>query len=104
MSSEPFVIRSRQLAEGESGILDRLELAAEPFLTSRNTLSVNRDWRLEAHPGPTPVFACGDAVRGQSLIVWAIAEGRSAAAAIDTALTGSASVLPAPVEPYALSW
>jgi hypothetical protein len=36
--------------------------------------------------------------------VWAIAEGRSAAAAIDTTLSGSASVLPSPVEPYALSW
>ena len=33
--------------------------------------------------GRRAVFACGDAVRGQSLIVWAIAEGRSAAAAID---------------------
>ena len=84
--------------------LDRLELATEPFLTPRNTLSVARNWRLEDHPGPTPVFACGDAVRGQSLIVWAIAEGRSAAAAIDTTLSGSASVLPSPVEPYALSW
>jgi glutamate synthase (NADPH/NADH) small chain len=49
------------------------------------------------------VFACGDAVRGQSLIVWAIAEGRSAAAAVDACLSGS-SELPAPLEPYALSW
>ena len=84
--------------------LDRLELNAPPFVTERQTLSVGRDWRLAAHPGTTPVFACGDAVRGQSLIVWAIAEGRSAAAAIDASLRGTASVLPAPVEPYALSW
>jgi glutamate synthase (NADPH/NADH) small chain len=34
------------------------------------------------------VFVCGDAGRGQSLIVWAIAEGRSAAAAVDHYLTG----------------
>lgn len=34
------------------------------------------------------VFVCGDAGRGQSLIVWAIAEGRSAAAAVDRYLTG----------------
>lgn len=42
------------------------------------------------------VFVAGDAGRGQSLIVWSIAEGRAAAAAVDTYLTGS-SVLPAPV-------
>jgi glutamate synthase (NADPH/NADH) small chain len=33
------------------------------------------------------VFACGDARRGQSLIVWAIAEGRKCAAAVDRYLT-----------------
>jgi glutamate synthase (NADPH/NADH) small chain len=44
------------------------------------------------------VFVAGDAGRGQSLIVWAIAEGRAAAAAIDEYLEGS-SELPAPVKP-----
>jgi glutamate synthase (NADPH/NADH) small chain len=44
------------------------------------------------------VFVAGDAGRGQSLIVWAIAEGRSAAAAIDRYLEGD-SELPAPVKP-----
>jgi glutamate synthase (NADPH) small chain len=44
------------------------------------------------------VFVAGDAGRGQSLIVWAIAEGRSAAAAADVYLTGS-SLLPTPIEP-----
>jgi glutamate synthase (NADPH) small chain len=34
------------------------------------------------------VFACGDARRGQSLIVWAIAEGRRCAAVVDRALAG----------------
>ena len=33
------------------------------------------------------VFVCGDAGRGQSLIVWAIAEGRSAAASVDSYLS-----------------
>jgi glutamate synthase (NADPH/NADH) small chain len=42
------------------------------------------------------VFAAGDAQRGQSLIVWAIAEGRSAARGMDAYLMG-ASALPAPV-------
>ncbi len=46
------------------------------------------------------VFACGDAGRGQSLIVWAIAEGRSCAAGVDAYLTGS-STLPAPIPPTA---
>jgi glutamate synthase (NADPH/NADH) small chain len=44
------------------------------------------------------IFVAGDAGRGQSLIVWAIAEGRSAAAAVDTYLTG-ATQLPSPIEP-----
>ncbi|MFT4201728.1 glutamate synthase subunit beta [Gordonia sp. (in: high G+C Gram-positive bacteria)] len=44
------------------------------------------------------VFVAGDAGRGQSLIVWAIAEGRSAAAAADRYLMGSTD-LPAPIVP-----
>ncbi len=44
------------------------------------------------------VFVAGDAGRGQSLIVWAIAEGRAAAAAVDTFLTG-ATTLPSPILP-----
>ena len=46
------------------------------------------------------VFVAGDAGRGQSLIVWAIAEGRAAAAAVDRYLTGSTN-LPAPIPPTA---
>jgi glutamate synthase (NADPH/NADH) small chain len=46
------------------------------------------------------VFVAGDAGRGQSLIVWAIAEGRSAASAVDKFLTGS-TTLPAPIPPTA---
>jgi len=42
------------------------------------------------------VFVAGDMGRGQSLIVWAIAEGRAAAAAVDTYLTG-ATALPSPI-------
>jgi glutamate synthase (NADPH/NADH) small chain len=44
------------------------------------------------------VFVAGDAGRGQSLIVWAIAEGRAAAAAVDRHLEGETQ-LPAPVRP-----
>jgi glutamate synthase (NADPH/NADH) small chain len=44
------------------------------------------------------VFVAGDAGRGQSLIVWAIAEGRAAAAAVDEFLAGETS-LPRPIAP-----
>jgi len=46
------------------------------------------------------VFVTGDAGRGQSLIVWAIAEGRSCAAAVDAWLSGS-TTLPSPIPPTA---
>ena len=46
------------------------------------------------------VYICGDAGRGQSLIVWAIAEGRSAASAVDADLMGHTQ-LPSPIEPTA---
>jgi glutamate synthase (NADPH) small chain len=48
-------------------------------LTDRGTIQTN-DRRMTGVPG---VFAAGDAARGQSLIVWAIAEGRHVAAAVD---------------------
>ncbi|MGA6166764.1 glutamate synthase subunit beta [Amycolatopsis magusensis] len=74
-------------------LLDGLGLS----LTQRGTLSCGADWQTSA-PG---VFVCGDAHRGASLVVWAIAEGRSVANAVDAYLTG-ASDLPAPVHPTAL--
>jgi glutamate synthase (NADPH/NADH) small chain len=58
--------------------------------------NVGRDgYYMTNTPG---VFAAGDAGRGQSLIVWAIAEGRACAAAVDQWLMGSTR-LPAPVAP-----
>ena len=55
--------------------------------------------RDESYMASVPgVFVAGDAGRGQSLIVWAIAEGRAAAAAVDQYLTGS-STLPVPIRP-----
>jgi glutamate synthase (NADPH/NADH) small chain len=66
-------------------------------------LGVTRDSAGRIRCGPDwraadSVFACGDAVRGASLVVWAIAEGRSAAAGVDAYLTGASS-LPTPVRP-----
>lgn len=58
--------------------------------------NVGRDgYYMTNTPG---VFVAGDAGRGQSLIVWAIAEGRSCAAAVEKWLTGQTR-LPAPVAP-----
>ncbi|HEY0189105.1 MAG TPA: glutamate synthase subunit beta [Cellulomonas sp.] len=62
-------------------------------VTPRGTVRRADDFATSA-PG---VFVAGDAGRGQSLIVWAIAEGRAAAAAVDTYLSGSTE-LPAPVK------
>jgi glutamate synthase (NADPH/NADH) small chain len=56
---------------------------------------VRDDAYMTTVPG---VFVAGDAGRGQSLIVWAIAEGRAAAAGVDTFLTG-ATTLPSPIPP-----
>jgi glutamate synthase (NADPH/NADH) small chain len=66
-------------------------------LNGRGALGCGSDWQTDA-PG---VFVCGDAHRGASLIVWAIAEGRSAAHAVDAHLMGD-SDLPEPVKPSAL--
>jgi glutamate synthase (NADPH/NADH) small chain len=73
------------------GLVDQLELALDP----RGTITRDADFATNV-PG---VYAAGDAARGQSLIVWAIAEGRAVAAAVDRHLTG-ASQLPAPIGPY----
>ena len=62
-------------------------------LTSRGNVGRDARWMTNV-PG---VFTAGDMQRGQSLIVWAIAEGRSAARAIDQYLAGE-SQLPAPLQ------
>ena len=61
-------------------------------MTERGTVWRDANW-MTSVPG---VFTAGDMQRGQSLIVWAIAEGRSAARGVDTYLMG-ASELPAPL-------
>jgi glutamate synthase (NADPH/NADH) small chain len=76
------------------GVIAELDLS----LDSRGGVAVDQDWQTNV-PG---VFACGDMARGQSLIVWAIAEGRSAASAIDRHLMGE-SALPSPLVPGQLA-
>ncbi len=75
----------------EDGLVDQLGLALDP----RGTITRDADFATNV-PG---VYAAGDAARGQSLIVWAIAEGRAVAAAVDRRLMGTTQ-LPAPIGPY----
>lgn len=68
----------------------------------RGRMVRDNDYRAETRPlfpgFKPPVYIAGDNGRGQSLIVWAIAEGRAAAAAADRDLMGE-SALPIPVTP-----
>jgi glutamate synthase (NADPH/NADH) small chain len=80
------------LALGFSGPEPEIAGALGLELTARGTVARSSDYRT-SRPG---VYVCGDAGRGQSLIVWAIAEGRSAAMHVDRYLTGD-SLLPAPL-------
>ncbi len=78
-------------------------LIEDGLVNSRGNIMVDDEWLIESNGDHAPLFGCGDAVRGQSLIVWAIAEGRSAAAAVDATLRGHSN-LPQPVRPGQLSW
>ncbi|AIJ25534.1 glutamate synthase subunit beta [Amycolatopsis methanolica] len=72
------------------GLLEQLGVE----LDARGNVARDADFRTSVEN----VFVAGDMGRGQSLIVWAIAEGRSAAAGVDAYLTGR-NVLPAPIAP-----
>jgi glutamate synthase (NADPH/NADH) small chain len=67
-------------------------------LDARGSVAADDRWSTNVEN----VFVCGDMTRGQSLIVWAIAEGRSAAAAVDRHLMGT-TALPAPLRPGQLA-
>ncbi len=113
-------LRLHEVVMGESGFekvegTDRelpaqLILLAMGFLGPQGEgvveqLGVERDGRSnivrdKAYMTSVPgVFVAGDAGRGQSLIVWAIAEGRAAAHGVDAWLTGERSQLPRPIDP-----
>jgi glutamate synthase (NADPH/NADH) small chain len=70
-----------------NGMLEQLGVALDP----RGNVAANADY-LTSVPG---VFAAGDIRRGQSLVVWAIAEGRKAAACVDQYLKAEPNPLPA---------
>ena len=74
-------------------LLDALGVEQNPV---RGTARVDARWKTSSDG----VYACGDATRGASLVVWAIAEGRACAAAVDAVLRGR-SELPVSVGPHA---
>ncbi len=77
------------LGPERGGLVEQLGLV----LDERGAIVRGDDYRTDVDG----VFVAGDAGRGQSLIVWAIAEGRSAAAAVDAHLMGATN-LPAPIK------
>lgn len=76
----------------KSALIDQLDLA----LDARGNIARDENYATNIDG----VFVAGDCGRGQSLIVWAIAEGRSAASAVDRYLTGDTQ-LPYPIAPTA---
>ncbi|MGZ4801622.1 MAG: FAD-dependent oxidoreductase, partial [Acidimicrobiia bacterium] len=74
------------------GLLEQLDVE----INERGNVARDEQWATNVDG----VFVCGDMGRGQSLIVWAIAEGRSCAAAVDEWLMGETD-LPAPIVPTA---
>jgi len=71
------------------GLLEQLGVE----INERGNVARDESWATNVEG----VFVCGDMGRGQSLIVWAIAEGRSCAAGVDHWLAGE-TALPAPLE------
>jgi glutamate synthase (NADPH/NADH) small chain len=78
------------LGPQHEGLLDELGVGYDP----RGNVARDESFATSVDG----VFVAGDMGRGQSLIVWAIAEGRSAAAGVDAYLTNR-TVLPAPIAP-----
>jgi len=82
------------LGTERDGVVEELGLEVD----ARGGVAADASWSTNVDG----VFVCGDMTRGQSLIVWAIAEGRSAASSVDRYLMGS-TALPAPIVPGQLA-
>jgi glutamate synthase (NADPH/NADH) small chain len=67
------------------GLLDQARVALDP----RGNVKADTEGYATSEPG---IFACGDMRRGQSLVVWAIREGRQCARAVDQFLTGDSTL------------
>ena len=82
------------LGAERGGVVAELGLEVD----ARGNVAADRSWSTNVDG----VFVCGDMTRGQSLIVWAIAEGRSAAASVDRHLMGR-TALASPITPGQLA-
>jgi glutamate synthase (NADPH/NADH) small chain len=80
------------LGPEKAGLVNDLGLELDP----RGNISCDANYRSVNTPG---VFACGDARRGQSLVVWAIWEGRECARAVDEQLMGKTDLPTSPPTP-----
>ena len=76
------------LGPEKSPLLDGLGVQ----LSERGNVAVDSNWKTNVEG----VFACGDMRRGQSLVVWAIWEGRECARAVDSFLSGSSDLKASP--------
>jgi glutamate synthase (NADPH/NADH) small chain len=94
LSCELVLLAMGFLGAERRGVVAELGLE----LDARGNVACDSNWAT-SHDG---VFVCGDMTRGQSLIVWAIAEGRSCAAGVDRALMGT-TALPFPLVPGQLA-
>jgi glutamate synthase (NADPH/NADH) small chain len=89
LSADLVLLAMGFLGPETNGMLEKLGVK----MTDRGNVWRDERW-MTSVPG---VFTCGDMQRGQSLIVWAIAEGRSCARGVDEYLMGR-SDLPAPLQ------
>jgi glutamate synthase (NADPH/NADH) small chain len=87
MEADLVLIAMGFLGPVRNGMIDQLGVAID----QRGNVSTDHNY-MSSVPG---VFAAGDMRRGQSLVVWAIAEGRKAAAAVDIYLRAAAVRSPA---------
>jgi len=94
MPCETVLLAMGFLGTEREGVVAELGLEVD----ARGSVAADQSWSTNVDG----VFVCGDMTRGQSLIVWAIAEGRSAAASVDRYLMGQ-TALAAPLTPGQLA-
>ena len=90
MEADLVLLAMGFLGPVRNGLIEKLGVVLDP----RGNVATNADYMTSVEG----VFAAGDLRRGQSLVVWAISEGRKAAASIDQYLTSFPNVVAASSE------
>jgi glutamate synthase (NADPH/NADH) small chain len=88
MDADLVLIAMGFLGPVRNGMIEQLGVDLDP----RGNVATDANY-MSSVPG---VFAAGDMRRGQSLVVWAISEGRKAASGVDKYLRATTAVRPAP--------